>query len=347
MTRIAVRRSFGRGGAVAAFCATAPVFWIVGLLVFDAQAQGQAQTGPRPSLDGVVQVTAHVPGDARTASSLGTTREGSGVVIDNNGLILTIGYLVLEASEIEIGGVGPQPVPARVVGYDHETGFGLLRAAQPLDVAPIPLGASSEAGPREPMMVVSRVGELDAAGVYVVDRRDFAGYWEYLLEDAIFTAPPHAQFGGAALINRAGRLVGIGSLFVNDAATRERTLPGNMFVPVDHLKPIMADLLTRGRRADPGRPWLGVTLEEHRGRVFVRRVSPDSPAAAAGIAESDLILGIGGIRVNGLADFYRKLWSQGEAGVDVPLDVLQGMAVGPVVVKSADRYRYLRLNPTY
>jgi S1-C subfamily serine protease len=197
------------------------------------------------------------------------------------------------------------------------------------------------------MMVVSRVGELDAAGVYVVDRRDFAGYWEYLLEDAIFTAPPHAQFGGAALINRAGRLVGIGSLFVNDAATRERTLPGNMFVPVDHLKPIMADLLTRGRRADPGRPWLGVTLEEHRGRVFVRRVSPDSPAAAAGIAESDLILGIGGIRVNGLADFYRKLWSQGDAGVDVPLDVLQGMQVGPVVVKSADRYRYLRLNPTY
>jgi S1-C subfamily serine protease len=305
----------------------------------------RAQTGR--SLDGVVQVTAHVPNDARTASSLGTQRDGTGVVIDDDGLILTIDYLILEASEVEIGGGGPDPVPARIVAYDHESGFGLLRAEQPLDVTPIALGASDDIEEREPLMVVSRAGELDATGVYVVDRRDFAGYWEYLLEDAIFTAPPHGQFGGAALINRAGRLVGIGSLFVNDAAVHERTIPGNMFVPIDHLKPIMADLLTRGRRGDPGRPWLGVTLEEHQGRVFVRRVSPDGPAAAAGIAPSDLILGIGGVEVYGLADFYRKLWRRGAAGIEVPLDVLDGLEVSPVVVKSSDRYRYLRLNPTY
>jgi len=343
MSRIAVRRSLKRWPAVAALCAAFPTLALIGLLASEAVAQ--ANSGR--SLDGVVQVTAHVPNDARTASSLGTRRDGTGVVIDSNGLILTIGYLILEASEVEIGGVSPEPVPARIVAYDHESGFGLLRAAQPLDVAPIPLGVSGDVDRTQPMMVVSRAGEFDAAGVYVVDRRDFAGYWEYLLEDAIFTAPPHAQFGGAALISRDGRLVGIGSLFVNDAATRERPIPGNMFVPVDHLKPIMADLLTRGRRADPGRPWLGVTLEEHRGRVFVQRVSPDGPAAAAGIAPSDLILGIDGVQVNGLADFYRKLWSQGEAGVDVPLDVLQGIGVGSVVVKSSDRYRYLRLNPTY
>jgi len=342
MSRIAVRRSLNRRRPLAALCAAALVVFLADWLVSEAAAQ--ADSGP--SLDGVVQVTAHVPNDARTASSLGTRRDGTGVVIDGNGLILTIGYLILEASEVEISGVAPEPVPARIVAYDHETGFGLLRAEQPLDVAPIPLGASADVDRRQPMMVVSRAGEFDAAGVYVVDRRDFAGYWEYLLEDAIFTAPPHPQFGGAALINRDGRLVGIGSLFVNDA-TRERPLPGNMFVPVDHLKPIMGDLLSRGRRADPGRPWLGVTLEEHQGRVFVRRVSPEGPAAAAGVAPSDLILGIDGIQVNGLADFYRKLWGQGEAGVDVPLDVLQGMAVGSVVVKSGDRYRYLRLNPTY
>ena len=343
MSRIAVRRSLKRWPAVAALCAAFATLALVGPLASEAVAQAN----PGRSLDGVVQVTAHVPNDARTASSLGTRRDGTGVVIDSNGLILTIGYLILEASEVEIGGVSPEPVPARIVAYDHESGFGLLRAAQPLDVAPIPLGVSGDVDRTQPMMVVSRAGEFDAAGVYVVDRRDFAGYWEYLLEDAIFTAPPHAQFGGAALISRDGRLVGIGSLFVNDAATRERPIPGNMFVPVDHLKPIMADLLTRGRRADPGRPWLGVTLEEHRGRVFVQRVSPDGPAAAAGIAPSDLILGIDGVQVNGLADFYRKLWSQGEAGVDVPLDVLQGIGVGSVVVKSSDRYRYLRLNPTY
>lgn len=307
----------------------------------------EASAAAERTLDAIVQVTAHVPNDARTASSLGTTREGSGVVIDNSGLVLTIGYLILEADEVEISGVGPSSMPARIVAYDHESGFGLLRAEQPLDVPPVPFGRSADVQPREPMMVVSRAGEFDAAGVYVVDRRDFAGYWEYLLEDAIFTAPPHGQFGGAALINKEGRLIGIGSLIVPDAAIGERPIPGNMFVPIDQLKPILADLLSRGRRADPGRPWLGLTLEEHQGRIYVKRVSPDGPAAAAGIAPSDLILGIDGVETNSLPDFYRSLWSRGDAGIKIPLNVLKGLEVNPVVVKSRDRYDYLRLNPTY
>jgi S1-C subfamily serine protease len=308
---------------------------------------GIARAATSDSLEGVVQITAYVPQEARTASTLGTERQGSGVVIDDSGLILTIGYLVVEAAEIEIDGAGPEPIPASIVAYDHESGFGLVRAQSPMQLAPIPLGASADVRTGQPLLVVSRTGELDAGGVYVVDRRDFAGYWEYLLEDAIFTAPPHAQFGGAALIDEAGRLVGIGSLLVNDAGFSGRPIPGNMFVPIDHLKPIMGDLLTRGRRADPGRPWLGLTLEEHKGRVFVTRVSPDGPAAAAGIAPNDVILGIGGTQVHGLMDFYRQLWARGAAGIEVPLDVLQGMQVQPVLVKSSDRYRYLRLNPTY
>ena len=306
-----------------------------------------AQTARRDTLDGVVQIIAHVPQDARTASTLGTERQGTGVVIDDSGLVLTIGYLVLEAMEIQIQAAAPDPVPARLVGYDHETGFGLVRAEQPLDLTPIPLGVSAEVQPSQPLMVVSNVGELNAAGVYVVDRRDFAGYWEYLLEDAIFTAPPHGEFGGAALLDRDGRLVGIGSLLVHDAGFKDRPIPGNMFVPIDQLKPIMGDLLSRGRRADPGRPWLGVILAEQHGRVFVTRVSPESPAASAGIAPDDVILGIDGVQVHGLMDFYRALWARGQAGVEVRLDVLQGMAVRPVVIKSGDRYRYLRLNPTY
>jgi S1-C subfamily serine protease len=322
----------------------AGVLAIACLVAAHADAARAATSG---SLDGVVQITAYVPQEARTASSLGTERRGSGVVIDDSGLILTIGYLVVEAAEIEIEGAGAGPVPASIVAYDHETGFGLVRARSPLPLAPIPLGTSAGVRATQPLLVVSRAGELDAAGVYVVDRRDFAGYWEYLLEDAIFTAPPHAQFGGAALIDEAGRLVGIGSLLVNDAGLSDRPVPGNMFVPIDHLKPIMGDLLTRGRRADPARPWLGVTLEEHNGRVFVTRVSPDGPAAGAGLAENDVILGIDGVQVHGLMDFYRKLWDRGDAGVEVPLDVLKGIDVQPVPVRSGDRYRYLRLNPTY
>ena len=316
-------------------------------LVMLGGAAVDARAASRDALQGVVQITAHVPHDARTASSLGTERQGSGVLIDDSGLILTIGYLILEASEIQVQGVAPDPVPARVVAYDHETGFGLVRAEHGLDLSPIALGVSAEVQPMQPLVVVSNVSELDAAGVYVVDRRDFAGYWEYLLEDAIFTAPPHAEFGGAALLDQDGRLVGIGSLLVNDAAFRDRPIPGNMFVPIDQLKPIMGDLLSRGRRADPGRPWLGVSLEEQHGRVFVTRVSPEGPAANAGIAPDDVILGIGGVQVHGLMDFYRALWDRGTAGVAVPLDVLQGMEVRRVAIKSGDRYRYLRLNPTY
>jgi S1-C subfamily serine protease len=299
------------------------------------------------ALQAVVQVDARIPPDARSAASLGTDRAGTGIVIDGSGLVVTIGYLILEASEIEIAGLGPEPVPASIVGYDHESGFGLIRAAQPLEVAPIGLGDSDAIRPMQPLLAVSRVEALDARGVYVVDRRDFAGYWEYLLEDAIFTSPPHGEFGGAALLDRDGRLVGVGSLFVPDAAKQPTPVPGNMFIPINDLKPIMADLLANGRRGGPPRPWLGIYLEEHRGRVFVTRVAPDGPAEAAGIRENDLILGLGGRPIGGLAEFYRTLWGQGEAGVEVPLNVLQGMDLRRTTVRSLDRYRYLRMSPTY
>jgi S1-C subfamily serine protease len=312
---------------------------------FAFSADAQETSG---ALDAVVQVSAVVPGNARTADSLGTSREGSGIVIDDSGLIVTIGYLILEAAEVEVQPPGSgEPVSASIVAYDHESGFGLLRASQPLEVAPMPLGSASSLRPMQPLLAVSRVGELEPQGVYVVDRREFAGYWEYLLDEAIFTSPPHGQFGGAALVDEDGRLVGIGSLFVGDAALGNRPVPGNMFIPIDYLKPIMGDLLARGRRADPPRPWLGISLEEHRGRLFVTRVSPDSPAAGVGIEPDDLVLGIGGAPVEGLADFYRKLWSRGEAGVEVPLDVLKGVEVRSMPVRTADRYRYLRLNPSY
>jgi S1-C subfamily serine protease len=317
---------------------------LLGLVIPAAVCAQAARPDP---LEGVVQIHAVVPADARTAATLGTEREGSGAVIDDSGLILTIGYLILEADEVSVAGVGPEPVAADIVAYDHESGFGLLRTQRPLDVAPLALGDSGALRPRQPLLVVSRIGELDAGGVYVVDRRVFAGYWEYLLEDAIFTAPPRADFGGAALLDQDGRLVGIGSLIVNDAGQDERPIPGNMFVPIDQLKPIMGDLLANGRRSDPPRPWLGLSLEEHRGRVFVTRVTPDGPAAKAGIAADDLILGVRGAPIEGLADFYRKLWGLGDAGVAVPLELLQGAETRTMSVRSGDRYRFLKLNPTY
>ncbi len=320
-------------------------FFVILSIGFTAPLLGADERADR--LSAVVQVEAIVPYEARTADGLGTRRAGTGVVIDDDGLVLTVGYLILEAIEVSIKGPDGNAHDADIVAYDHETGFGLVRTSSPLDVQPLSLGSSSDTDLMEPMLVASKVNKLEAKGVYLVDRRPFAGYWEYLLEDAMFTAPPHAQFGGAALINRQGQLVGIGSLVLKDGNPLQRQAPANMFIPVDALKPILDDLLAEGRRKDPAHPWLGLFLEEYRGRIFVTRVAPDGPGQDAGMAVGDLILGIDGNVAGGLADFYRDLWQQGEPGVDIPLDVVRDDQMSPTVVKSGDRYRYLRLNPTF
>jgi len=291
----------------------------------------------------IVKVSTRVPADARTVRSLGSERVGSGVVIDGSGLVLTIGYLMLEAESAEITLAGGRTVAASLVAYDHDTGFGLLRATRPLNVAPVTLGKSSDLGPRDKVLVVPFGGVKLAMPALVVGRRPFAGSWEYLLENAIFTSPPHPQFGGAGLFDMDGRLVGIGSLIVGDAAGPGHQVPGNMFVPIDRLAPILGDLLESGRSSAPRRPWLGLSSEEVRGRLFVVRVAKGGPAHAAGIEPGDIVIGVGGAPVTGLADFYRKVWALGEAGIKVPIDILHGAAIRAVTVKSIDRYRWLKL----
>ncbi len=315
----------------------------IGLLSQRANAAPAA----KERLAAIVQVDSIVPSNARTAAGLGSHRTGTGVVIDDQGLVLTIGYVILEAIEVSVRGPDGGSMPATIVAYDHETGFGLIRTNTPIDVEPMALGNAGGIGMMEQLLVASRIGRLDAKGVYLVDRRPFAGYWEYLLDEALFTAPAHAEFGGAALIDRQGQLVGIGSLIVGGNASRRTSRAGNMFVPIDLLKPIMDDLLAQGRRADQPHPWLGLFLEEHRGRIFVTRVAPDGPGQDAGMSVDDLILGIDGEVVNSLADFYRTLWQRGEAGIEVPLDVVRGRTAASTIVKTGDRYQYLRLDPTF
>ena len=294
----------------------------------------------------VVQVDAAVPADARTARSLGTERSGSGVVIDADGLIVTIGYLILEAESVEIV-AGSRRTSAEIVAYDHATGFGLLRAAVPPGARPLEFGDSSTLGEREAVLVAAHGGPGAAQRAMVVSRREFAGYWEYLLDNAIFTAPPHPLFGGAALIDADGKLLGIGSLIVGDALPGDSQLPGNMFVPIDLLKPILGDLLAFGHGTGPRHPWLGMTTEEVRGHVFVNRVSTYGPARKAGVEPGDIVLAVAGQDVTSLAELYRRVWALGEPGVDVTLTVLRGSALREIVVRSADRYDFLRLKRTY
>ncbi len=294
-------------------------------------------------LAAIVGVRARIPEHARTAHALGTRRTGSGIVIDANGLIVTIGYLILEASRVEVVVTQDKTLQAEILAYDHETGLGLLRASDPIDVTPMQLGESSRLEPGDQLLVSGFGGRLAARAVVLVSRRDFAGYWEYLLENAIFTSPPYPLYAGAALVDSQGELVGIGSLLVADAYRGDQLLPGNMFVPVDRLKSVLGDLLTSGRSMATSRPWLGLYLSEVDGLLMVRRVAVDGPAAGAGMQPGDIILGVAGQPVASMADFYRKLWAAGEPGDEVPLTVLKGAQMHEVRVTAGDRYEWLRL----
>lgn len=307
----------------------------------------RAQTSAGKVLSGVVRLSAEIPAEARTARALGTRREGNGVVIDDDGLVLTIGYLILEAMSVTVHDASGAPVQAEIVAYDHRSGFGLVRAKRSLGVLPIRFGESRALRERAPVLVVAHGGLQAALPAYVASRREFAGYWEYLLDDAIFTVPPHPHWSGAALLGADGKLLGIGSLIVEDALRGEMTLPGNMFVPIDLLKPILADLLSEGRRAGPRQPWLGMFSANVPGGALVTSVAPDSPAQQAGIVPGDVVVGVAGEAIDGLAELYRKVWDSGGAGVEIPLTVRRGSRALDVVVTSGDRADYLRLDSSY
>jgi serine protease Do len=297
--------------------------------------------------DAIVKVETRAVPNARSKGTLGDEREGTGVVVGEGGLILTIGYLLVEADDVRIVDRRGHVLPAKIVGYDHATGLGLIRPAVPIDARPVPLGDSARLAERDPVMIVGSGGADDVTLAYVVSRREFTGSWEYLLDEAIFTSPPALNWSGAALIDRDGRLVGIGSLIVRDAAADDREVPGNMFVPIDVLKPVLDDLVKTGRRAGPARPWLGVATGEEHGRLFVTRVSPDGPADEAGIRAGDIILAVERDGVRTQAEFYRRLWARGAAGAVITLRVLQGIDVRELKVRSIDRVDYFRPPSTF
>jgi S1-C subfamily serine protease len=300
----------------------------------------------KDAANAVVGIQVKALANARSATTLGVERSGAGVVIEKDGLVLTIGYLILEADQVEIVTAEGRTVPAMVAAYDHATGFGLLRPLIPIEVKPIKLGTSSSVEPMYRMLVAGAGGADNLSVATVVSRRKFAGYWEYFLEDAIFTSPPRPDFGGAALIDRHGELVGIGSLFVMDAETPGERLPGNMFIPIDHLKPILAEMLATGRQKASKRPWLGINSMEEDGRIKVLRVTREGPAEVAGIEPGDIILALAGKNVQTLDDFYKRLWSAGAPGVEVVLKVLHGSDVKEIKIRSMDRMEHIRKKPT-
>jgi S1-C subfamily serine protease len=292
----------------------------------------------------VVGVQAAIPEDAFTAQTLGTMRGGSGIVIRESGLVVTIGYLITEAETIWLTTSDGRAIGGHVAAYDQETGFGLIQALGRLGVPALPMGHSAGLEIGAPV-VLAAGGRRQSVSARLIARQEFAGTWEYLLDEALFTAPAHPFWGGAALLGEDGRLVGIGSLHVQQSMPMNAPRDINMVVPIDLLTPILDELLAYGRPHHPPRPWLGLYTAETEGRVAIAGVLPKGPAAAAGIRVGDIIWAVRDEAVNNLADFYRKLWATGSAGVEIPIELVRDGRTVWVRVKSRDRASMLKKNP--
>jgi S1-C subfamily serine protease len=291
-------------------------------------------------LSSVVGLHSIVPNDAFSADNLGTERAGNGVVIDD-GLILTIGYLITEAEAVWLHLGDGRVVQGHALGVDAETGFGLVQALGRLDLDPVPLGSSAASELGDRVVLGGAGGRTRSVASHIAAKQEFAGYWEYLLNEALFTYPAHPNWGGAGLISNRGELIGIGSLQLE----REREGKSehvNMVVPIDLLKPALDDLRKFGRVNKPARPWLGMYTAEIENKIVVVGISAKGPASRAELKAGDVILAVKGEKIISHTQFYRKLWSLGSAGVDVPLTVYHDGVTFDVVLASIDRTKLLK-----
>lgn len=294
------------------------------------------------TLKGVVSIKSYVPGDAFTANSLGTERAGSGVVIRDSGLVATVGYLITEAETIWLTAADGRAIPGHALAYDQETGFGLVQALGRLDLPVVEIGDSESVKVGDQVVFAAAGGRRHAVETRVVGRQEFAGYWEYLLDDAFFTAPAHPFWGGGALLGKDGKLLGIGSLILQQGDGKGRRLDMNMIVPIGHLTPILDELLSYGRVNRPARPWLGMYATENDDDIVVGGVADGGPADKAGIRSGDRIISVADEEVTDLAGLWRRIWASGSAGADVRLRLGRERGPVPVTIRSADRAAFLK-----
>ena len=293
------------------------------------------------ALASMLMLRADVPEDAFTAGVLGTERTGNGVVIRSDGLVLTIGYLIAEAEAIWLTTSNGTVVPGHALAYDYVTGFGLVLPLGQLSLPFLERTTTDEVSPGTDVIVISHGGPSHALNARVLARREFAGYWEYVLDEALFTAPAHPHWSGAALLNQEGKLLGIGSLLVQEPIAGQR-IDANMFVPVSLLDPILNDMTTIGRAKRPTRPWLGMYTTELEGNLVVSGLADGGPADRAGVTPGDIVIDVAGQRVAKLAEFFRTIWQQGPAGTEVPLTIARGKSQLHVRVQSRDRGDFLK-----
>ncbi len=294
------------------------------------------------ALHAVVGVKSYIPPDAFTAETLGTERAGSGVVIRETGLVLTIGYLITEAETVWLTAADGRAIPGHALGYDQETGFGLIQALGPLALPPLAIGDSDAVRPGDAMILAASGGRHHAIETRVVGRQEFAGYWEYVLDEAFFTAPAHPFWGGTALIGPDGKLLGIGSLILQQGDGKGRRMDMNMVVPIGLLPPILDDMLRFGRVNRPPRPWLGLYATESDDAVIVGGLADGGPAEQAGLRAGDRIIAVGREEFGDLAGLWRRVWACGSAGAEVALRIGRDDRLVDLTIRSADRASFLK-----
>ena len=293
-------------------------------------------------LSSVVSISTRVPEEAMTAELLGTERKGHGAVIRTDGLIVTIGYLIHEAENIWIGINDGSMVEGYAIGYDYESGLGLVKASSPLDCPSISIGHSATLKIGDPVFIAGSKGIRETIEARVIAKQEFAGRWEYVLDEAIYTAPAHPNWAGAALLDQHGKLCGIGSLLLQDVNSDNEDDLANVFVPIDTIMPVIDDLCQYGRRKTPPRPWLGLFVHDYEEQLLISGVYRGCPGDKAGLIPGDVIVSVNGMAPSGLANFFRQVWSLGSAGVDVPLTIMRDGKLHNVVVHSSERNAYLK-----
>jgi S1-C subfamily serine protease len=260
---------------------------------------------------------------------------GSGVVLSEDGLILTNAHVVAGGTRIDIATADGREMRACVVSVDEASDLALLRASggrfRPVSFADggLPaagtrmyvLGNRADLGPQ---IVWARMGTHDRLRVGARPLE----FWSEI------EAPIGPGNSGGAVLDAAGRLVGVPSLLITytEEAKRNGTHASGLFIPARHARRAMQRMLA-GARAEW--PWIGLLLDDpliaaSEGKVWdpvrgarVRHVFPDSPAAEAGVQTGDRVVAVGPVPTGDLfdaLDAVLDLGIDGETTIDVERD---------------------------
>jgi S1-C subfamily serine protease len=286
----------------------------------------------------VVGIHVEVPSDRPSAATLGAERWGSGVLFDATGYALTVSYVLIDAARVDVVLRDGRKVEGKVAGLDLESGLGVIKLEGPGPWPAASLGDSTRmaVGDITGTVGMDEDGALIATPGTVKSIRAFAASWEYMLDRALFVAPYNSAFGGAALVDQTGAVVGITSLRLGEATYM------NLAIPIEQFLGDREELIAKGRvESRKPRPWLGLYTRETDDGLVVAGVSPIGPARSAGFRPGDRIVRVNGEEVSGQADFYRRLW-RGSAGQEVQLVVMRATRLEAITVRSVDRYRLFK-----